>query len=252
MPTTIPAAGTEGALLADSTMSQGSVATPSGASTRSQDTAGRRSSPGPALIGGPASRRADQSPGPGGPPPLRCTSCPDEVGCRSRHHTFRGGAVDERSGSAPATPPRRDRIDGTDDGERALYYGLALAKREHLPVRLVHVPHQVAVYAPMMPYLPETTPGQVGEAPRRGLEEAGGRDRVRRVGHRDGRHRGAAHTGHPAPEQGRRDMWFWAPEPLAFQHLVTGPRLCRWRHMRPHRCIPCLATGLPTTHRRER
>lgn len=54
-------------------------------------------------------------------------------------------------------------VDGTDDGERALLYGLALAKREGLAVRLVHVPHQSGVYSPMMPYLPEPTMRQVGE-----------------------------------------------------------------------------------------
>jgi nucleotide-binding universal stress UspA family protein len=54
-------------------------------------------------------------------------------------------------------------IDGSEDGQRALYYGLALAQREDLSVRLVHVAHQTDMYAPMLPYLPETTVRTIGE-----------------------------------------------------------------------------------------
>jgi nucleotide-binding universal stress UspA family protein len=55
-------------------------------------------------------------------------------------------------------------VDGTQDGERAVLYGATLASREDLDLRLVHVPHEVAVYAPMMPYLPATTVREIGEA----------------------------------------------------------------------------------------
>jgi nucleotide-binding universal stress UspA family protein len=56
-------------------------------------------------------------------------------------------------------------VDGSEDGQRALSYGLALARREDLSVRLVHVPHQTDRYAraPMMPYLPETTVRTIGQ-----------------------------------------------------------------------------------------
>jgi nucleotide-binding universal stress UspA family protein len=60
-------------------------------------------------------------------------------------------------------------IDGSEDGQRAMHYGLAMAEREGLSVRLVHVPHQTDMYAPMMPYLPETTVRTIGE---RVLKEA--------------------------------------------------------------------------------
>jgi nucleotide-binding universal stress UspA family protein len=55
-------------------------------------------------------------------------------------------------------------VDGTDDGERALWYGVALAAREDLDLRLVHVPHEIVFYAPMMPYLPATTIREIGES----------------------------------------------------------------------------------------
>ncbi|MDX6301675.1 MAG: hypothetical protein QOF53_2889 [Nocardioidaceae bacterium] len=55
-------------------------------------------------------------------------------------------------------------VDGTDDGERALWYGAALAAREDLYLRLVHVPHEMVFYAPMMPYLPATTVREIGES----------------------------------------------------------------------------------------
>ena len=66
-------------------------------------------------------------------------------------------------------------IDGSEDGRRALRYGLALAEREDLSVRLVHVPpHQTDMYAPMMPYLPETTSRTIGEGLLAEAEEEAG------------------------------------------------------------------------------
>ena len=63
-------------------------------------------------------------------------------------------------------------IDGSEDGQRALSYGLALAEREDLSVRLVHVPHQADVYTPMLPYLPETTVRTIGLRVLREAEQA--------------------------------------------------------------------------------
>lgn len=63
-------------------------------------------------------------------------------------------------------------IDGSEDGQRALHYGLAMAEREDLSVRLVHVPHQTDMYAPMMPYLPETTVRTIGERVLKEAEQA--------------------------------------------------------------------------------
>jgi nucleotide-binding universal stress UspA family protein len=54
-------------------------------------------------------------------------------------------------------------FDGTEDGERALAYGVGLASREGARLRLVHVPHQSAAYAPIMPYLPEPQMLAMGE-----------------------------------------------------------------------------------------
>lgn len=55
-------------------------------------------------------------------------------------------------------------VDGTTDGDRAVWYGSELASREHLDLRLVHVPQDFAMYAPMMPYLPATTIEDIGES----------------------------------------------------------------------------------------
>ena len=68
-------------------------------------------------------------------------------------------------------------VDGTEDGQRALLYGVTLAQREGLELRLVHVAHQTEMYAPMMPYLPEPKVLQIGESvlqdAQRLAEEAG-------------------------------------------------------------------------------
>jgi len=53
-------------------------------------------------------------------------------------------------------------IDGTEDGQRALTYGVELARREDLDLRLVHVAHETEMFAPMMPYLPEPQVLQIG------------------------------------------------------------------------------------------
>lgn len=55
-------------------------------------------------------------------------------------------------------------VDGTSDGDRAVWYGSELASREQLDLRLVHVRAEFAMYAPMMPYLPATTIDQIGES----------------------------------------------------------------------------------------
>lgn len=55
-------------------------------------------------------------------------------------------------------------VDGTADGDRALWYGAVLATREDRDLRLVHVPHEIDIYAPMMPYLPATTIREIGES----------------------------------------------------------------------------------------
>lgn len=54
-------------------------------------------------------------------------------------------------------------VDGTADGERAIRYGVGLASREHLDLRLVHVPHAYETFSPMLPYLPATTVREIGE-----------------------------------------------------------------------------------------
>jgi nucleotide-binding universal stress UspA family protein len=55
-------------------------------------------------------------------------------------------------------------VDGTTDGDRAVWYGSELASREHLDLRLVHVPQEIQMYAPMMPYLPANTIQDIGES----------------------------------------------------------------------------------------
>ncbi len=54
-------------------------------------------------------------------------------------------------------------VDGSDDALRALWYGGALAHREGLAVRLVHVAQETAMFAPMMPYLPADSITAIGE-----------------------------------------------------------------------------------------
>lgn len=79
--------------------------------------------------------------------------------------------------SAPARSTVVVGVDGTEDGQRALLYGVALAEREGLELRLVHVAHQTEMYAPMMPYLPEPKVLQIGQDVLQGAqrlaEEAG-------------------------------------------------------------------------------
>jgi nucleotide-binding universal stress UspA family protein len=53
-------------------------------------------------------------------------------------------------------------VDGTRDGERAVWYGTALATREDLDLRLVHVPHESEFAAPMLPYIPMDTIREIG------------------------------------------------------------------------------------------
>lgn len=60
-------------------------------------------------------------------------------------------------------------VDGTDDGRRALQYGIHLAIRYDAPLRLVHVRHENVVLSPMMPLLPDPT---LDEIATRVLKEA--------------------------------------------------------------------------------
>lgn len=68
-------------------------------------------------------------------------------------------------------------IDGGDDGDRALRYGLEEARRRHVGVRLVHVPPTIIATAPMsplyaMPDLGETAARVLDDAVERVLELA--------------------------------------------------------------------------------
>ena len=53
-------------------------------------------------------------------------------------------------------------VDGTDDGRRALRYGLAEARRRGQPVRLVHAWRDTAFVAPRMPYAPDPVTREIG------------------------------------------------------------------------------------------
>ena len=54
-------------------------------------------------------------------------------------------------------------VDGTKDGERAIWYAAALAARENLDLRLVHVPHEIRFATPMLPLIDSESVGDVGE-----------------------------------------------------------------------------------------
>lgn len=54
-------------------------------------------------------------------------------------------------------------IDGTEDGRRALRYGIGLAKAYDAPLRLVHVRHENLMLAPMLPMVPDPTLLEVAE-----------------------------------------------------------------------------------------
>ena len=68
-------------------------------------------------------------------------------------------------------------VDGTRDGERAVWYGAALATREDLDLRLVHVPHESEFAATMMAYVPMDMVREIGHTvlrdAARQAEEAG-------------------------------------------------------------------------------
>jgi nucleotide-binding universal stress UspA family protein len=55
-------------------------------------------------------------------------------------------------------------VDGTKDGQRAVWYGTALASREGLDLRLVHVAHETFYYTPMTPFLPADTLHEIGRS----------------------------------------------------------------------------------------
>ncbi|MDX6301670.1 MAG: hypothetical protein QOF53_2884 [Nocardioidaceae bacterium] len=55
-------------------------------------------------------------------------------------------------------------VDGTPDGARAVDYALALAVRDELDVRLVHVSHDYVRYGALAPYLPPGTAREDGES----------------------------------------------------------------------------------------
>lgn len=48
-------------------------------------------------------------------------------------------------------------VDGTDEGRRALRYGIRLAQAYDAPLRLVHVRQENVLLAPMLPMLPDPT-----------------------------------------------------------------------------------------------
>jgi nucleotide-binding universal stress UspA family protein len=54
-------------------------------------------------------------------------------------------------------------VDGTPDGARAVDYAIALADRDGLDVRLVHVSHDSVTYGALAPYLPQATAREDGE-----------------------------------------------------------------------------------------
>jgi nucleotide-binding universal stress UspA family protein len=54
-------------------------------------------------------------------------------------------------------------VDGTRDGERAVRYATALATREDLDLRLVHVLHEREFAASMLPYIPMDTVRDIGQ-----------------------------------------------------------------------------------------
>jgi nucleotide-binding universal stress UspA family protein len=53
-------------------------------------------------------------------------------------------------------------VDGTTDGERAVWYGTALATREDLDLRLVHVPQETEFAGGMLASLPIDTVREIG------------------------------------------------------------------------------------------
>lgn len=53
-------------------------------------------------------------------------------------------------------------VDGTDDGDRALRYGVAEARRRGCGLRLVHVPHETIPMAPMLPMFSASTLHEIG------------------------------------------------------------------------------------------
>lgn len=55
-------------------------------------------------------------------------------------------------------------VDGSPDGDRAVDYAAALANREHLEVRLVHVPHEYVMYGSFTPYVPQVMAREAGES----------------------------------------------------------------------------------------
>ena len=54
-------------------------------------------------------------------------------------------------------------VDGTDDGRRALRFGIGMASTYGAPLRLVHVKHEFVMVAPMMPKLPDPPLNVVAE-----------------------------------------------------------------------------------------
>ena len=66
------------------------------------------------------------------------------------------------------TPELRSRgpvvvaVDGTDDGDRALRYGVEEARRRDCGLRLVHVPHETIPMAPMLPMFAAPTLHEIG------------------------------------------------------------------------------------------
>ncbi len=66
------------------------------------------------------------------------------------------------TGAGPRRGPVVIAVDGTEDGDRALRYGVAEALRRDCGVRLVHVPHETIPMAPMLPMFSAPVLHEVG------------------------------------------------------------------------------------------
>ena len=53
-------------------------------------------------------------------------------------------------------------VDGTEDGDRALRFGVEEARRRSCGLRLVHVPHETIPMAPMLPLFAASTLHEIG------------------------------------------------------------------------------------------
>lgn len=63
----------------------------------------------------------------------------------------------------PGEPPVTVAVDGTEDGRRALRYGIELATAYGAPLRLVHVRHENVMLSPMLPLFPDLMLDEISE-----------------------------------------------------------------------------------------